>query len=154
MRTEGESLPFKTFPEILFRSLDTGDVVRKIQLVGPRTSYEVKYCWMRFTADGRLLASRDDFMLCEIHEDGTVTHPFGPRRLAEVNSFELVGDDRLLIGTGAGSLHLLDLKSGKQLWTARHRRGCCGTLCVSADNRWLLTGGYDAGSARLWRLPN
>ncbi|WP_197442928.1 SMI1/KNR4 family protein [Lignipirellula cremea] len=149
-RREGDRAPFRSYREILFRSLETGDVVRKIEL---KESFP-RYYWLRTTSSGRLLAVNGDHIVCEIHDDGGVTQPIGPRRLAETNSLALVGDDRLLIGTGAGSLHLLDLATGEQLWSARHRRGCCGCLCVSADNRWVLTGGLDAGPTRLWRLPD
>lgn len=149
-RLDGEKLPCPVYHDIVHRSVLTGEVHKTITL--PGSFYE--YFWLRMTASGRLFAIRQDFMVCEIHDDGSVTQPFGPRRVAEWNSMELIGDDRLLLGTGAGSLHLLDIETGKQVWSVRHRRGCCSTLAVSEDLKWLLTGGGEAGPPRLWRLPN
>ena len=145
---DGEKLPCPVYHEIVHRSLQTGEAVKTIRL--PDSFYQ--YFWLRMTTCQRLLAINHDFMVCEIHDDGSVTHPFGPRRVAEWNSMELLGDDRLLLGTGAGSLHLINIETGEQIWTTRHRRGGCSTLAVSADHKWLLTG--VEGPTRLWRLPH
>lgn len=145
---DGEKLPCPVYHEIVHRCIDTGEIQKVIRL--PDNFFE--YFWLRMNAVGRLFAIRQDFVVCEIQDDGSVTQPFGPRRVAEHNSMELVGDDRLLLGTGAGSLHLIDIASGEQVWTARHRRGSCSTLALSTDNKWLLTG--VEGPPRLWRLPD
>lgn len=144
---------FTYYHNILYRSLqDQGKVVRKITL---QTHCDV-FDHLAIAPDGDLYGALEKGLacwFCRIHEDGSLTYPIGQRFLSTGNAFELIGNNHVLIGTGAGSLHLFELTTGEEIWGDRDKRGCCDVLCVSTDARWALTCSGDRQNPRLWRLP-
>ncbi|HYF11742.1 MAG TPA: WD40 repeat domain-containing protein, partial [Actinomycetota bacterium] len=68
---------------------------------------------------------------------------------AYIQDLEILGDDRLVSGSGDGTARVWDLGTREEVATMRGHTGMVVNVDASPDGTWIATAGFD-GTAKLW----